>query len=104
MNESNMAEGPGKKPTLSRTKIAVILLRFWAGARMTRFDAEHHHDHCLHSTVSSLERLGVAFDRRWELVPCVGGTMLVRCKRYWLRETPENRKATQLLLADWGFV
>jgi hypothetical protein len=104
MNDNDMTSGSGKKPTSSRTKMATILLRFWAGARMTRFDAEHHHDHCLHSTISALERFGITFDRRWETVPCVGGTLLVRCKRYWLRETTENRKAASTLLADWGLI
>lgn len=104
MQVNSMAARPGEKPTASRTKMATILLRFWAGARMTRFDAEHHHDHCLHSTISTLEGYGIVFDRRWESVPCMGGTALVRCKRYWLRETPENRDTTRTLLADWGLV
>lgn len=104
MNQIDMASGPGVKPTPSRTKVATILLRFSAGARMTRFDAEHHHDHCLHSTVSTLEGYGVQFDRRWETLPCMGGAAYVRCKRYWLRDTPENREATRTLLADWGLI
>lgn len=102
MNETNMTAGSGKKPTTSPTKVATMLLIFWAGARLTRFDAERHHDHCLHSTVSTLEGLGVEFERHWERVPCLGGTRETRCKRYWMKDANENRARAHALLKTWG--
>jgi len=83
------------------TKIATILRVFERGACLNRFDAEHHHDHCLHSTVSSIQDWGVIVDREWERVPCLGGRSTVRCKRYWLRRSPDNLAAARVLLGMW---
>lgn len=49
---SNTPEPPQKARRTS--KVATILALFVRGHNLNRFDAEKHHDHCLHSTVSSL--------------------------------------------------
>lgn len=94
--------GSGKRPTPKRTKIQTILGLFFSGARLNRFEAERFHDHCLHSTVSTLEGFGLVFDRKWESVPCVNSTERTRCKRYWLSRTTENVSLASALLNQWG--
>ena len=81
------------------TKLATILRLFVMGRNMNRFEAEAHNDHCLHSTVSTLQNgYGIQIEREFEKVPCLRGRATVRCKRYWLDTTPENIAAARLLL------
>ncbi len=106
MYENDMADGPGKRAPDDGSnqrgrKIAVILGRFLAGATLNRFEAERHHDHCLHSTVATLESLGVVIGRKWETVPGLGGRATVRCKRYWLEATVENLVIAKRLMGVW---
>lgn len=84
------------------SKIMAILKVFCGGGTLNRFDAEHHHDHCLHSTVASLQALGLVIARRWESVPCLRGRAQVRCKRYWLDPAPDNIATAHALLVAWG--
>jgi hypothetical protein len=102
MNNDQMAEGPGQDTPAAKTKIATILRVLRRGTCLNRFDAERHHDHCLHSTVSTLEGYGLAISRRWESVPCIGGQARVRCKRYWLSVEPNNLRLADGLLAMWS--
>lgn len=81
------------------SKVAAILKLFLHGRNLNRFEAEMFHDHCLHSTVSSLEDYGVRIARVWERVPCLGGKATVRCKRYWLEATMDNTSFARALLA-----
>jgi hypothetical protein len=83
------------------TKIEAILRILVSGTSLNRFDAERHHDHCLHSTVSTVQDFGIVIDRRWETVPCLRGRSTVRCKRYWLNTSPDNIAAARALLAIW---
>ena len=100
MSENDMAGRPGKGA--SGTKIETILKVFDRRISLNRFEAEAHHDHCLHSTVASLERYGITIGRQWETVPCLRGRASVRCKRYWLDSKPENLLAARALLATWA--
>lgn len=102
MINDEMTVGSGKSTTPKNTKLASMLSHFVSGMTLNRFDAERHFDHCLHSTVSSLEGYGLAFDRRWETVPCVRGTKRTRCKRYWLNKAAENIARARELLKKWG--
>ena len=86
------------KPT---TKIATILLAFTRGVSLNRFDAERYHDHCLHSTVATLESNGIQIVRDWEKVPCVNGRAEARVKRYRLETSPRNIVAARNLLQHW---
>ena len=81
------------------SKLATILRLFIQGHNLNRFEAEGHHDHCLHSTVSSLEDRGVRIARHWETVPCLGGKKTVRCMRYWLDTTMDNPSYARSLLS-----
>jgi hypothetical protein len=106
MLENGMGESSGdglaQNPETT-TKLEAMLRVFASGKSLNRFEAEHHHDHCLHSTVSTLEKgFGIVVDRLWERVPCLGGRSTVRCKRYWLRPTPENIARVHVLLKLWG--
>lgn len=89
--------GVGRKP---RTKLATILREFVKGRNMNRFEAEAHNDHCLHSTVSTLQNnYGVQIGREFESIPCLRGRSRVRCKRYWLDTDADNIAAAGLLLS-----
>ena len=91
---------PGDKP---RTKLEIMLNQFVMGRDFNRFEAEDHHDHCLHSTVSSLQNgYGIKIGREFETVPCLRGRSTVRCKRYWLDTSPENIAAARALLSMMG--
>lgn len=98
--------GPGRvTPTAAakQTKLQTILALFVRGYNLNRFDAENHHDHCLHSTVSSLQNgYGILIDRMSETVPCLRGRATVRVKRYWLNGAPDNIAAARSLLFMLG--
>lgn len=99
-----MTSGSGVSLAQNRqytTKIESMLRVFAQAKRLNRFDAEDYHDHCLHSTVSTLEGYGIVFDRQWESIPCLRGRARVRCKRYWLTPSPENIARVHALLAKW---
>lgn len=100
MSENDMAGRPGIGA--SGTKIETILKVFDRRISLNRFEAEAHHDHCLHSTVASIERYGIEIGRQWETVPCLRGKASVRCKRYWLDSKPENLARTRAQLAIWA--
>jgi hypothetical protein len=58
------------------TKIETILGSFLADRSLNRFEAEPLHDHCLNSTVSTLQNgHGVKIDRAREIAPCLGGAL-----------------------------
>lgn len=80
----------------SNTKLGRILHALAAGKSLNRFQAEHLGDHCLHSTVSAIERrYGLRVDRREETVPGYAGHR-TRVMRYQLDS--ENRKRAIALL------
>jgi hypothetical protein len=77
-----------------------VLIYLVTGRSLNRFEAERIvNDHCLHSSISGLERdSALVFDRRFETVPCLRGTAEVRVKRYWLRAEPENIRRARAAL------
>lgn len=116
MNEhqTKMAVGLGTTTTTGNTKqadsttakapktckLATILELFVSGKSLNRFEAERHHDHCLHSTVSTLQNgHGIQIDRGRESVPCLGGTASASVARYWLNTKPDTIKRARDLLA-----
>lgn len=65
-------------------KLFQMLRHFAEGKRLQRFQAEQFGDHCLHTTVSSLQmKYQIRFEREWVRVPnrFNGET---RVKHYWL--------------------
>jgi hypothetical protein len=88
---------PGCKITDASNRIRVpckwerVLSALLAGNSYNRFEAERDlHDHCLHTTVSILQRKGVRIDRKYETVRGFLGIPTDVC-RYWL--PPESREA-----------
>lgn len=104
------AAPPAARPQKRRTttsaapvtgsKIATILRLFLIGRNMNRFEAEAHHDHCLHSTVSTLQNgYGIKIARITEVVPCLRGRKTVPVSRYWLDTAMDNMAAARALIS-----
>lgn len=73
-----------------------VLKALLSGRSLNRFEAETAvRDHCLHSTISELEKKGVIIDRREESVRGFEGVP-TRVMRYWL--SPESREHAAELL------
>lgn len=74
------------------TKARHVLDFFLTGRSSNRFEAERRlHDHCLHSTVSTLQNtFGIEISRRIEIVPGYRGKP-TRCCRYWIDEEERQR-------------
>ena len=78
------------------TKLERVLVALAAGQSFNRFEAERVlNDHCLHSTVSTIQSKGVPVERRDEVVPGYQGSPTHVC-RYWL--TAENIQQARRLL------
>jgi len=108
-HQTKMAVGLGTTTTtntkqadfkaLKTSKLATILGLLVIGRSLNRFDAEHHHDHCLNSTISALQNgHGIQIERERESVPCLGGMATVSVNRYWLNTKPDNVKRARELL------
>lgn len=64
-----------------------VLSAFLTGRSFNRFEAERQlHDHALHSTVATLQSMGVVIDRKMECVPGFQGLATHIC-RYRLNPT-----------------
>jgi hypothetical protein len=73
-----------------------VLRAFLEGQTLNRFEAERTvHDHCLHSTVSTIQSKGVTIQRRTERVPGYMG-IPTECCRYWI--APESSQRARELL------
>jgi hypothetical protein len=71
-----------------------ILLYFAKGKKLNRFQAEPLGDHCLHTTISDLQRkYPIKFDRQTIKVPNRFGA-LTSIKEYWLKD--EHLRKAQL--------
>jgi hypothetical protein len=81
------------KPPKKWERVLAALLE---GRSYNRFEAERDlSDHCLHSTIASIEAKGVPVSRRFESVPGYAGSQ-TKCCRYWL--DPKNFAAARILL------
>lgn len=74
------------------TKTGKVLAAFISGNSYNRFEAEQElHDHCLHSTVSVIQRsYGIRIQRKRETVPCYQGNTVSVC-RYWIPQEERRR-------------
>ena len=91
MVELAVIEG-GRVPHKWRRVLAALL----TGRSFNRFEAERDlSDHCLHSTVSTIQAKGVRIARKTEQVPGYQG-IPTECCRYWIAED-EMPKARALL-------
>jgi hypothetical protein len=97
--DSKQADSTTTKPSKT-TKLASILGLLVSGRSLNRFEAEHHHDHCLNTTISTLQNgHGIVIDRERETVPCMRGAASVSVNRYWLNTKPDNTQRAHDLLA-----
>lgn len=78
-----------------------VLAALVSGKSYNRFEAERHlNDHCLHTTVSTIQNRGVTIHREFEEVPGYMGIPTRVC-RYWLDHGNDNfKRATALLPAS----
>lgn len=79
-----------------------VLAAFCSGRSFTRFQAEIKlHDHCLHSTVSEIQKYyGITIEREVITVRGYKGNP-TRCKRYWIKQsdiTPASIKLANELV------
>lgn len=75
-----------------------VLAALHTGRTLNRFEAARElHDHCLHSTVATIEAKGVRIARRWERVSGFQGLPTDVC-RYWFDNAPENVQRARGLL------
>lgn len=107
--QKKRAEGQQPKSALKNTvsdsnntnlpkKWQRVLRAFASGKSFNRFDAERHlNDHCLHTTVSTLQRMGIAVAREFETVPGYMGIPTRVC-RYWLDRSSDNISRAAALL------
>lgn len=78
------------------TKLQRILAELAKGRSLNRFEAERLGDHCLHSTVSAIERrYGILVERCDETVRGFGGNP-TRVMRYWLSADELQRAAEKV--------
>ena len=83
-----------------RGKVGRIISTLAAGVSLNRFEAERLGDHCLHSTISAIERhYGIRIERRGETVPGFGGHR-TRVMRYWFAEDERQRAVGILGLGE----
>lgn len=83
------------------TKWQRVLKAFLSGRTFNRFEAEHAlNDHCLHSTVSTLQEMGISIQRQFETVPGYMGIPTRVC-RYWLDTSADNLKRAMALLPQY---
>ena len=93
----NSRAHPAKPPQ----KWKRVLSAMADGRSFNRFEAERAlNDHCLHSTVSTIQAKGVLIERRDEVVSGYQGIPTHVC-RYWLTEENRERARRLLGLAIW---
>lgn len=100
-----LASNPGLSETLQTNHITRppikwkrVLAALVSGKSFNRFEAERElHDHCLHSTVATIQSKGVVIYRCDETVPGFQRIPTHVC-RYWL--APESRLCAMELLAE----
>jgi hypothetical protein len=101
MTTDNGALKPGKSTPAPKlpSKIENILRLLLRRFSLNRFDAEDHHDHCLHSTISALQNgYGIDVDRQREQVPCLHGREKTSVVRYSLNSDADNIKRARSVL------
>lgn len=95
------SEGTGQSRSKSNNnsipkKWERVLAAFYRGRNYNRFEAERQlNDHCLHTTVSSLQDMGLVIQRQFETVPGYRNIPTRVC-RYWL--DPESKEQAKRLL------
>lgn len=95
-SEPGLENNSRKQNSKTPQKWKRVLAAFVNGRTLNRFQAERElHDHCLHSTVSTIQENGVPIERRAEAVPGYQSIPTHVC-RYWL--APEHYPKALALL------
>lgn len=85
-------------PTPIPKKWQRVLSALLDGRTFNRFESERQlNDHCLHTTVSTLQDMGVTILREFETVPGYQGIPTRVC-RYWLEQSEPNLRRASILL------
>lgn len=85
-------------PTPIPKKWQRVLSALLDGRTFNRFESERQlNDHCLHTTVSTLQDMGVTIHRQFETVPGYQGIPTRVC-RYWLEQSETNLNRASILL------
>ncbi len=86
------ATRPGRTRSEGKpSKIDRVTAALASGKSLNRFEAARQiNDHCLHSTVSAMEKRGIGVARKWEVVPGYQGEP-TRVMRYWLDEENQDK-------------
>lgn len=94
-------QGGAASPSKAPLKWQRVLAAFLTGRSFNRFQAERDlSDHCLHTTVSTIQGKGVRINRKFETVPGYRG-IPTDCCRYWLdREDSENVARARRLMGE----
>lgn len=74
-----------RSPTKGQRILAVLI----GGRSLTRFDSEELGDHCLPSTVATLQRQGARIQR--ERIKIDGRFGCFHCCRYWIDDADRDR-------------
>jgi len=98
--DTGLSENQLRRNSNTRTRRPLkwkrVLDAFLTGRSFNRFQAERElHDHCLHSTVSTLQSMGVTILRRMETVSGFMGCP-TEVMRYWLA-AESHQRALKLL-------
>lgn len=92
----NNNQPPNNSTSKPPRKWQRVLLAFLSGRSYNRFEAERElHDHALHSTVSTLQSMGLVINRTMEAVPGFQGAT-AHVMRY--RLSPASIEAAKVLL------
>ena len=110
MDEAENKRAGGRKPKTALKDICKannsntqkkwerVLAALVSGKSYNRFEAERRlNDHCLHTTVSAIQGMGVTIHREYEVVPGYLGAETRVC-RYWLDRSADNFKRALALL------
>lgn len=75
-----------------------VLSAFLDGRTFNRFESERQlNDHCLHTTVSTIQAMGVTILRKFETVPGYQ-RIPTRVCRYWIEQSEPNLLRASILL------
>lgn len=96
VTSENTTKKPNDKPLPKKWQR--VLTAFLEGKSFNRFESERQlNDHCLHTTVSTLQGFGVTIFREFETVSGWQGIPTRVC-RYWLDRSVANLNRANLLL------
>lgn len=96
--ESTEQKNGNSNPTPIPKKWQRVLSALLDGRTFNRFESERQlNDHCLHTTVSTIQAMGVTILRKFETVPGYQ-KIPTRVCRYWIEQSEPNIRRASILL------